>query len=165
LTDIVATDRFWGSVLVRYTKQNAFEAIARIPDEGGSPIIPLSRRRMARTSPGDRIEIQGGPRFIVNDYIAFGARWRYLRQEGTTIEETAAASGSGALRYEGPVVSLHEAGIGFSWSSVAAWRRGQAGIPLEIQYERALVVDGTGNAPRFTSDRISLRAYVRLWGN
>lgn len=164
LTDVFIGRRAWASLVARFTSQRPFDGIARIPDASGSPFVPLARRRTARTELGHRLELSVAPRWVLNDYIAFGGRWRWMRQAGVSIVELPPFAGAAAMTYQGPARTAHEAGLGFSWSSVAAWQRGKAKWPIEVQWDRSVVVDGTGGVARLTADRISLRAYARLWG-
>jgi hypothetical protein len=162
-TDLVMGTHAWASVFVRWTKQMAYDGVTRIPDASGSPLIPLDRRRNAETQLGDRIMVSAAPRWAFNDRLAVGMRYVFTRQDGTQITELAPASGP-ALRYTGPVANAHEIGIGFAWSNIVAWSRGRAHLPIELQYDHSLVVAGSGNVARFSADRVSLRAYARLWG-
>jgi hypothetical protein len=163
-TDIMLTSHVWGSVVARWTKQLPFDGIARIPDATGSPFIPLSRRRLARTEPGDRLAIQVAPRYALNSYFAIGGLYRWTRAFGGSVTEQFPEGDAQALQHEWPSATAHEAGIGVTWSSVAAWRRRRARWPLEVQWDRSMVVAGSNGVARFTVDRISVRAYVRLWG-
>lgn len=163
-TDAMLSPRWWGSLTIRWTVQQARDGIARIPDGSGSPFLPLTRRREARTELGDRLEITAMPRWIVNDYIAAGIGWRWTHQAGLRVTELAPFAGPTPMSYAGPATSLNEYTIGFTWSWISAWQRHRAKWPLEIAWEHAGAVTGTGTVPASTSDRISFRAYVRLWG-
>jgi hypothetical protein len=163
-TDILAGRHLWGSVIVRFTKQQPIDRITRIPDASGSPFIPLDRRRMARTQLGNRIEVEALPRWIMNDYFAFGLQYRFMTQQAGSVDEIAPFTDAIPLTTSLPSMSSHEVGIGFTWSSIAAHRRNRAKLPLEISYDHTMVIAGTGGAVRFSADRISVRAYARLWG-
>jgi hypothetical protein len=163
-TDVVANKHFWGSLIVRFTKQNAFEGITRIPDGSGSPFIPLARRRMARTELGTRLSIDAAPRWALNDQFAAGVLWRYSRAGESTVTELAPFTDGIPLQFRAPSMSAHELGIGFVWSSIARWRGGRTRWPLEIQWDRSMVVAATGGVTRLVTDRFSVRAYASLWG-
>jgi hypothetical protein len=164
ITDIITGRHAWTTVIARFTAQYALDGIARIPDASGSLFVPLARRRQARTELGDRLEIAVAPRWVLNDYLSFGGRWRWVRQDGLRITELPPFAGSVAMAYEGPALTAHEASLGFSWSAVGPWRRGKARWPIEIHWMRSVVVDGSAGVERLTSDQVSLRAYARLWG-
>lgn len=164
VTDVALNQHVWGSVAARYTLQQPRDGIARIPDGSGSPFVPLARRRMSRTDLGNRVELSVLPRWVMNDWFAAGIGWRWTRQQGEHIEESAPAGGVATMAYTGPAWTSHELTAGFTWSSVAAWRRSKARWPMEIQWDKSLVVAGSGNAARVSADRISVRAYAKLWG-
>jgi hypothetical protein len=163
-TDIVASSHAWASIVARYTLQQPRDGIARIPDASGSPFVPLSRRRLSRTELGDRLEVSVTPRWVMNDWFAAGIGWRWTRQSGEHIEELAPAAGIAPLTYIGPEQSTHEITAGITWSTVAPWRFSRAPWPLEIHWDKSMVVAGSGNVTRFSADRISVRAYAKLWG-
>ena len=164
ITDIIFGAHAWATLSARFTSQRPFDGIARIPDASGSLFVPIARRRQSRTELGDRLEIALAPRWVLNDYLSFGARWRWMRQDGIEVAELPPFAGATAMTYSGPALTAHEASVGFSWSSVGPWRRNKARWPLEIQWTRSVVVDGSPGVLRATSDQISLRAYARLWG-
>jgi hypothetical protein len=163
-TDVAINNHFWGSMIARYTLQQSRDGIARIPDASGSVFVPFARRRMARADLGDRVELALSPRWVLNDWFAVGIGWHWTHQQGKHIEELAPPAGATPMAYTGPAQSSHELAAGLTWSSVAAWRRNRARWPLEIQWDKSMVVAGTGNATRFSADRISVRAYAKLWG-
>jgi hypothetical protein len=163
-TDIITGRHLWTSVIVRWTMQQSLDGIARIPDGSGSPFIPLARRRLTRTEMGNRLSIEAAPRWVLNDYFGGGLHWRYTRTDGATLTELAPFAGPVPMRYAAPAVSAHEIGFGFTWSSLAAWRARRSRWPLELQWDHSLLVRGSGNMPILSADRISLRAYARLWG-
>lgn len=163
-TDLLFNRRFWTSVIARYTIQQPRDGLARIPDGTGSPFIARERRRETHYEPGDRVDISVLPRWVLNEYAAVGLSWRWLRQAGERYTEIAPFTDGIPLSYAGPDMSAHEVGVGFTWSSVAAWQRDNARWPIEVQYDRRLVIAGDGGTPRFSSDRIAVRVYARLWG-
>jgi hypothetical protein len=163
-TDILATRRLWGSVIVRYTMQQPLDRMTRIPETGGSPYIQLDRRRMARTELGNRLQIEALPRYMISDYFAVGVQYRFMSQAAGTIDEVAPFTDAIPLASSLPSMSAHEVGIGFTWSAIAAHRRKRARLPFEIQYDHTMVIAGSGGAIRFSADRLSVRAYGRFWG-
>lgn len=162
-TDIAFGRHFWSSFIARWTTQQPVDAITRIPDGTGSPFLSLNRRRNTHHELGDRLELTAAPRWVANDYLGVGAYWRWTHEDGERMTEIAPFTDGIPLTFEGPALSAQEVGIGFTWSSVAAWRRGNARWPIEIQWDRSVVVAGE-NVPRFTADRVAVRVYARLWG-
>lgn len=164
LTDIAFSRYVWASVLARYTIQQPDDRIARIPDGSGSLFIPVERRRNAHYEPGDRMELGVTPRVLLNDFASLGVSWHWFRQDAERYEELAPFTDAIPLSWEGTEFSAHAVGIGFTWSSVAQWQRGAARWPIEVQWDRRWTIAGDGGAIRVRSDRIGVRAYVRLWG-
>ncbi len=163
-TDLLWSERFVSSVILRYTKQLADEQVVRFDDPLLSPYLPLSRRALAERRLGDRIAIDVAPRVILNDYFAAGVRYRFVAQSDAEWTERVGAEGATPLSAQVPGIRYHEAGLGVTWSSIAAWQRGRTRIPIEISYDRAIGIAGAGNAFAGQSDRISVTVYGRLWG-
>jgi hypothetical protein len=104
------------------------------------------------------------PRWVFNDYLAVGGRYRVLHEAGTRWREAAPSAGAIALRARGADQTLHEVAIGATWSSIAAWQRGRSRRPVELTYEHSRVLDGRGELVRARSDRLGLAVTARLWG-
>jgi hypothetical protein len=163
-TDVLWGAHLWSSVVVRYTKQFADERVARLPDPLLSPYLPLRRRVLAERALGDRITVDVAPRWVFNDYLAVGARYRLVREAGATWRELDPAADAARLTASTPTTMVHEAALGFTWSSVAAWQRGRTRTPIELSYERATVFAGDGEVVRMRSDRLGATVYAKLWG-
>jgi hypothetical protein len=163
-TDILWGAHLWGSVVLRYTKQFADERVARLPDPLLSPYLPLRRRVLAERALGDRLTVDVAPRWVFNDYVAVGARYRFVREAEAQWRELAPAADAARLEATTPGLLLHEAAVGFTWSSLAAWQRGRTRWPVELHYERALVFAGEGEVVRMRSDRLGAIVYAKLWG-
>jgi hypothetical protein len=162
--DAVLGRHFWTSVRAQYTQQRPVDRIQRIPDASGFPFIPLSRRRATHVEPGDRVTLEIMPRWLLNEYLAAGLKWTWSTQSETVMTELAPFAGTAPMAYTGPGMTMHEVGIGAAWSSVAAWRRRKAWLPVEVQWDHTLVVAGSGDVVRISGDRVALRVYVPLWG-
>jgi hypothetical protein len=65
-----------------------------------------------------------------------------------------------------PVDSREQrAGFGISYSTLSAYGRGRARVPLEASYVHYETLSGSGvSVPKLKGDRVELRIYVRLWG-
>jgi hypothetical protein len=164
-TDVVMARSVWASVVIRWTIQRPLDQLTRIPDETGSPFIPLERRRMSRTTLGNRLAVSASPRWVLNDRFAAGLEYRFMNNAAGSIEELAPLTDGIPLIFDVPSFSAHEVGIGITWSSVAAWRRGRARWPVDVEWQHSRVVAGSAGVIRFSANRISVRAYVPLWGN
>jgi hypothetical protein len=87
-----------------------------------------------------------------------------VHQEGMRVTELAPPAGAVPMAYTGPATTSQELSAGFTWSSVTAWRNRKMSWPLELEYDHSIVLLGSGNVPAINADRISVRAYARLWG-
>ncbi|HYV98688.1 MAG TPA: hypothetical protein VE967_14625 [Gemmatimonadaceae bacterium] len=163
-TDIIGRGHAWASVTGRYTKQMPRDGIARIPDASGSPFVPLTRRRFSRTTLGDRIGFDVTPRWALNDRFGAGLRYRFTHQAATTIEELPPFAGAAPMTFTGESMTAHEVGFGLVWSSINAWHAGHTGWPIEIEWTHSMVIAGSGGVAKLSGDRISFRAFAKLWG-
>ena len=59
--------------------------------------------------------------------------------------------GAGTQQHE------HRFGGGLSYSTVAAWQRGKAGVPLEFSYLHSQTTSGSGYAPKLSLDQVQVR--------
>jgi hypothetical protein len=163
-TDLIWGANLWGSLIVRYTKQLGDERVTRLPDAVLSPYIPLTRRVLAERTPGDRVQVELAPRWIFNDYLAVGTRYRFVHEAATSWREVAPATGAAALTATGQAMTAHEASFGVTWSSIAAWQRGRSSRPIELSWERGYVFAGEGEVLAARSDRLGVLVYAKLWG-
>lgn len=161
-TDLLLGQRFWASALVRYTHQFADVRPVRLPDPLLSPYLPLTRRVEARVEPGARLSVEVAPRWVLNDYLALGGRYRWTREAGSTWTEQDAEGAP--LTVTGADRQWQEVTLGVTWSSLAAWQRGRTRRPIEWSYEHARVLDGAGEVLRARSDRLGVTVYAKLWG-
>ena len=61
--------------------------------------------------------------------------------------------------------SEHRLGVGFSYSTLAAYMRGKAGLPFEISYFHFQTTLGSGgNVPKLSQDQVQIRMYRKLFG-
>jgi hypothetical protein len=163
-TDLIWGANLWGSLIVRYTRQLGDERITRLPDAVLSPYLPLTRRVLAERTPGDRVHVELAPRWIFNDYLAVGTRYRFVHEAATSWREVAPANGAAALTATGQAMTAHEASFGVTWSSIAAWQRGRSSRPIELSWERGFVFAGEGEVLAARSDRLGVLVYAKLWG-
>ncbi len=163
-TDLLWSDRLFGSLVLRYTKQLADERIVRFEDPLLAPYLPLTQRALAERRLGDRLAVDAAPRWVVNEYLAAGVRYRFVAQSDAQWTERAPVDGNPPRQVTSPGLRYHEAGIGFTWSSIAAWERGRTRLPIEVSYDRAMAIAGSGDVFAGQQDRISVTVYGRFWG-
>ena len=170
--DIAVGRRFWASFIARRGVQLADEKDFRIPDIARNPFQAAYREQTVSRDLGDYIELDATPRFVYNDYLSASLQWSYRRKaqdqytgtfttentEGTPVTLDAGILGVGTQQSEQRV------GGGASFSTLRAYDRGRARIPIEIQLLHWQTVSGSGYAPKQFSTQLQLRYYTRLFG-
>ena len=173
-TDVVYGRRFFASVVARYTLQLADEQLLRITDTPAQVFAPRYRERLVNRNLGDQLELELTPRWIINEYFSIGAQYlfRHKPEDAFSGTYTVSPAESGlpspltldasTLRL-GTAVTEHRAGLGITFSSVAAHARGRAKIPVDIQYLNSRTVYGSGGAvPKLSVHQVQLRVYPRF---
>lgn len=174
--DVLYGSRFWTSVIGRYGIQLADELVVRISDRPEQRLTALYRQQKVKRNLGDYVELEANPRFALNDYVGLMAHYLYRnkredRYTGTfTIDS--ATTGFGPVTLNANTLNLesqrteHRLGGGLSFSTVSAFTRGKARIPLEVTYFHFQTTKGSGGSqPKIFSDQIQLRLYMRIFGN
>jgi hypothetical protein len=170
--DFVVGRRFWASVVGRYGAQLADEKTFRIPDVARNPYVMKYREQPVSRDLGDYIEIEAAPRYVYNDYLSFSANWLYRRKgedkytgafitedpSGQPVTLDASILGVGTDQTEQRV------GGGASFSTLRAYDRGRARLPLEVQFSHWQSISGEGYAPKQFTTQLQLRYYTRLFG-
>jgi len=170
-TDVVYGRRFFGSLIARYTVQLADEQMLRITDRPEQVFAPAYRERLVNRNLGDQLELVFTPRWTLSDYFSVGAQYLFRHKAedvfSGTYTVTPAESGlptaltldASTLRFE-TAATEHRAGLGITFSSVAAHSRGKAKLPIEIQYLNSRTITGSGGAvPKLSIHEVQLRFY------
>ena len=182
--DVVFTKFFWASFITRYTIQMKDDQFVRILDAPNRTLAASYRQRRVERDLGDYYEFEMNPRVVLNDYFAIGGHYFYRQKEQDQYTGSfvvpAAESGFDAdpstpaldpITINANILNLeteqreHRFGGGFSFSTVAAFDKGKARLPLEITYLHFQTTRGEGNVPKLFSDQIQLRLYTRIFGN
>jgi hypothetical protein len=173
--DLLFGRRFWASVIGRYVYQQADEQVVRIAERPDVAIVPYFRRQLVERKLGNYYELEANPRFVFNDYLSVGGHYLY-RQKGEDeysgrFVVDSATTGVGAIDLDAGVLNAgtgqteHRVGGGVAFSTVAAYNRGRARVPLELTYLHYTTARGTGgNLPKRSFDQIQLRVYTRIFG-
>jgi hypothetical protein len=170
--DFVVGRRFWASVVGRYGAQLADEKTFRIPDVARNPYVMKYREQIVSRDLGDYIELEASPRYVYNDYLSFSANWLYRRKgedkytgsfttedpSGQPVTLDASILGVGTDQTEQRV------GGGASFSTLRAFDRGRARLPLEVQFSHWQSISGSGYAPKQFTTQLQVRYYTRLFG-
>ena len=137
-------------------------------------LAPAASRIPVTWDPGDYLELALAPRWRLTPELAVAARYRFFHE---TADGYALAGpvGGGGLGTEPPDPTLleaetrktlHEAGVGIVYSTLAASRAGETGAPLEarLRYRRAVAGSG-GQVRKASRFEAGLRLFWRIWGD
>lgn len=128
---------------------------------------PLATRSLVRWTPADYTEIEVSPRWHLTDELAVGAFWRVFDKGEDRYRAAGAPEGSpsAAVLQRETGGSLHEAGLGLAFSTLATWREGRARLPFEVRFAvRKAVAGGGGRVPDGLRLEGTGRVFWRLWG-
>ena len=172
IADVVLTRRFWASAVARYGRQLEDEKILRIPDVPRNPFLAAFREQEVGRDLGDYVELEATPRFVYNDYLSISAQWTYRRKaedtytgtftvedpDGESVTLDARALGVGTEQTEQRV------GGGLSFSTLRAFDRGRARLPIEVHFLHTQVLSGSGYVPKRFASQLQVRYYTRVFG-
>lgn len=173
--DVLYGSRFWTSVIGRYGIQLADELVVRISDRPEQRLTAAYRQQKVQRNLGDYWEFEANPRFALSDYVGLMAHYLYRykaedRYTGTFAIDSA-TTGFGPVTLDARTLNLetermeHRLGGGISFSTVAAFTRGKAKIPLEVTYFHFQTTKGAGGSqPKIFSDQVQVRLYTRIFG-
>lgn len=175
ITDVVFTRSLSVSGSVRFAAPLGDTQRLRVPVSLDSGYVPLYRERDVGRTLGRDVQVELDPRYARGESFAVWGQAllrahqadRYTGQYTATAAETggtpvafdASTLGEGTAQREARV------GLGLAYSTVAAWARGRARLPVEISYLHAVTAAGSGaTTPRLSSDVLSLRVFAGLRG-
>jgi hypothetical protein len=172
-TDLLFGPHFWISAVARYNMQMADERVMRITDSPDQTLPAAYRQQTVKRDIGDQFDIGVYPRWTINDYVGLTAQYYYRRKfsdayggtftvtnlTGQPVTINAATLGLETEARE------HRVGAGVTYSTVAAFERGQSPFPLEVSYMHLQTTLGSGGAvPKLIMDQVQVRVYGRLFG-
>jgi hypothetical protein len=139
--DFVFGRRLWASVVARYGVQMKDEQLLRIPDVPQNPWQAEYREQMVSRDLGDYIELQATPRYVYNDYLSASLQWTYRKKaedkySGTftvTDPNDEPVSLDASILGVGTEQTEQRIGGGATFSTLRAYDRGVARVPLEVQ--------------------------------
>ena len=175
ITDVVFSRRLSVSGALRLSEPFGDTRRLRVPASFDSVYVPLYRERDVARRLGREVQLELAPRYATGEAFALWGQAlvrshqtdRYTGQYTATAAETGGAPvtfdatplGDGTAQRETRV------GVGAAYSTLAAWSRGRARLPIEVSYLHAVTAFGGGaTQPRISSDVISLRVYAGLRG-
>jgi hypothetical protein len=173
--DVLVGRHFWTSFIARYNFQMADEVEMRITDRPEKRLAAEWRQKTVKRNLGDISEIEINPRWVLNDYFSGTAHYFYRlkRPDEYSGRFTVPGSITGYGDVTIDAVDLnretlqeeHRLGGGVAFSTIGAFERGKARLPMEITYFHFQTTRGNGgNVPKLFSDQVQVRIYARLFG-
>lgn len=175
ITDVVFNPRLSISGALRLTAPLGDTRRLRVPVSFDSGYVPLYRERDVGRRLGREVQLELNPRYATGEAFAVWGQAlvrsrqadRYTGQFTATADETGGAPVTFDASPLGQETAQRETrlGLGVAYSTVAAWARGRARLPIELSYLHAVTAVGSGGTqPRLSSDVLSLRVYAGLRG-
>jgi hypothetical protein len=170
--DLYAGPRFWTSLSARYVLQLPDRQIMRITAAPGDPFPELFRRQEIERDLGDILSFDVTPRLTPNDAISFGATYRFTHKALDSYEGQFSVDdgAGGTVELDASTLGLltdyteQRLGLGITYSSVAAWRRGGARWPIDVTLAHSRVFAGNNALPKLATTTLGMRYYHRLFG-
>lgn len=174
--DVLVGPRIFTSFIGRYGWQLGDTRELRISDEPSRSLTPAWRQQSVSRDLGDFLELEVNPRVILSEFFSVTGHYMYRRkaadQHTGTFEIDAATTGYGPVTLDASTLNMeteireHRLGYGFSFSTVSAFSRERARLPVEVTYFHFQTTSGWGgNVPKLYSDQVQVRVYARLFGN
>jgi hypothetical protein len=163
--DVLFGQRFWLSLAGRYTYQRPDVQTFRVPSGPDDPFPQVARRGSFTRDLGDVIAMDISPRYAVNDAFGFGAHFSY-RSKGEDVYSGTAASPAGveaALLNAGTSMSVQQAALSVTYSSMASYARGITRLPMEVNLLIGRTLRGDGNAPKYSTTALTFRFWNKLF--
>ncbi len=175
VTDVVFSPRLSVSGALRFASPLGDTRRLRVPVAVDSGYVPLFRERDVGRQLGREVQLELNPRYATGDAFAVWgqALLRTHAADRYTGQFTAAAAETGGtpVTFDASTLGVGSAqretrvGVGLAYSTLGAWSRGRARLPVELSYLHAVTAVGSGaTQPKLSSDVLSLRVYAGLRG-
>ena len=172
-TDLMFGKHFWMSLVARYNVPLADERVIRITASPDEPLAAAFRQQRVRRKLGNEFDIAINPRWTLNDYVGLAGHYYYRRKFSDGYTGTFGVSNlagqpvtidASALNFA-TEAREHRLGGGVSFSTIAAYERGKASLPVEISYFHYQTTLGSGgDVPKLAVDQMQVRIYGRFFG-
>ncbi|MDF1502062.1 hypothetical protein [Roseisolibacter sp. H3M3-2] len=172
-TDVVLGRRAWATAVVRVTQPFADEPVVRVPTAPGEVFVPAGRELTVSRQLGREVQVELTPRWSFGDYLGVWGQYRLRAKaadeyEGRIVIPAAAGVpetviDAASLNAESDARD-QQAGLGVTYSTVAAYARGRSNLPLEVSWIYRTTLAGAGGVPRFASQQVAVRLYFRVAG-
>ena len=165
MVDVTVGRAFWISAAVRAVQQLEDDQFVRAPlslAEGA--LAPASATVRAHRDLGDAVAFELTPRWLPNRYFAVAATYQ-LRKKGADAygivgDDPLPGGPDVTLLGAGTGYTEHRAGIGITWTTLGAARRGKRSIPLDISFLRLQTLRATGGSvPAVSTTQLRLRVW------
>ena len=173
--DVLVGSHFWTSFIARYNWQMADETEMRITDVPEKRLAAEWRQKLVDRNLGDISEVEINPRWVFNDFLSATGHYLYRVKRPDEYKGTFTVPGSvtgygdvflnaNTLEQQ-TFLKEHRLGGGVAFSTIGAFERGKAKLPMEITYFHFQTTRGYGgNVPKLFSDQIQVRIYARIFG-
>ncbi len=165
-TDIVYGRHFFGSIVARYTLQLPDQLERRITATPEQVWATAASQQLVDRNLGDQIEIEFTPRYVFSDVFSAGVQ--YLFRSKAEDRYTGGGSGTTSVATDAGTLGLQTSameqrlGWGVTFSSLAAYDRGKAKLPVEVQYFNSRTVAGSGGlVSKLSIHQVQVRWYPR----
>lgn len=164
---------FGATTAVRYSKAFARTVTAPLFGDPEAPYpYPVFGDR-SRTA-GDVVGVDLTPRLLITDWLALDGHYG-VERVGATEYGPPASSGTpctnclsvattvpDVVTVVGTTRTAQRVGVGFRYSTVDSYARGQARYPVEISYAHLATATGDEGLPHQSRDQIQLRLYYQI---
>lgn len=128
-------------------------------------LVPLERRAQLTWRPGSYWSGAIAPSIHLAPSITLAGEYRVFHKRRDEFELVTFPGPDPTVLAVESGVKAHVVGGGIRYDTVDAWRRGDAGLPLEIHLRLLATVAGSGGqVPKATRLEAGLRLFRRLWG-
>ena len=173
IADVGIGRRFFVTLFSRYNMQGADSRVMRVSGPGDSPLVPSYREHSVQRNLGDELELALSPRLKLNGYVTLWGGYAYRSKsadayrgsfQATNLDGAAVTIDASVLN-AGTEETEQRLSAGATFSTVDAWTRGTARLPLEVSFAHYQSVAGTGGlAPKLVVDQVRFTVYRRLFG-
>ncbi len=156
--DAVWKQRAWVSATLRGTTPLADEAVVRLPGAGFTDLFFVGRPQAASRKLGQRFDLEIAPRLNLGDKFGVSALWM-VRSIGADRYEPL----DGGEAYTSPSGTVQFGSLGVTYSTLAAYARGQSKFAVEVHFAHDVALTASGvTVPSLSRDRLELRVFPRF---
>lgn len=176
-TDVFWGDRFWSSIIARYDANFTSKTVRRISDDPDDILLPFYRRAMVDRKPGNVMQLEITPRFVLNDFVAISTQYLFLNKQkdqysgASFVIDPADSTGGQTITVNPATLGLqtgfseHRIGGGITFSNLKSVARKEARVPFEVSYFRMQSISASGGrADKISRDWIQARLFIQIFG-